>query len=88
MMVPGQRKERTMSVMLVDGISAVSLHNGVLRVDCVEVGPNNKQRSSGTLLIPGAQVAAVVNTLAQAAQEIDKRLREQQAAAAKPVGHA
>jgi hypothetical protein len=77
--------------MLVDRISAIVLHNGVLRVDCIGVGPNNEERNSGTLLIPAGQVANVINSLAQAAQELDKRLREaaeQQAAAAKPVGNA
>jgi hypothetical protein len=51
------------------------------------VGPNGQQRSSGTLLIPGAQVGAVINSLAQATQELDKRLREaaeQQAAVVNP----
>lgn len=80
-----------MSVMLIDRISSISIHNGVLRVDCVAVGPNNEERNSGTLLIPAAQVANVITNLAQATQELDKRLREaaeQQAAAVKPIGNA
>jgi len=63
-----------MSVMLIDRISSISIHNGVLRVDCVGVGPNNEERNSGTLLIPAGQVANVINSLAQATQELDKRL--------------
>ena len=80
-----------MSVMLIDRISSISIHKGVLRVDCVGVGPNNEERNSGTLLIPAGQVANVINSLAQATQELDKRLREaaeQQAAAARPMGNA
>jgi hypothetical protein len=54
--------------MLIDRISSISIHNGVLRVDCVGVGPNSEERNSGTLLIPAMQVANVINSLAQATQ--------------------
>jgi hypothetical protein len=81
-----------MSTTLIDRVAAIVLHNGVLRIDCVATGPNNEERPSGTLLVPASQVANFINSLAQATQELDKRLREgaeQQAAAAKtPAGNA
>jgi len=61
------------------------MHNGVLRIDCVAAGPNNEERPSGTLLIPGNQVRQILQSLTQAVQGLDKKIREQaqQAAAGK-----
>ena len=50
-----------MSQILIDAISNVTVAGGLVRVDCVAVGPNNQQRPSGTLLIPGPQAGAVLN---------------------------
>ena len=66
-----------MSVILVDRVGSVVFHNGVLRVDCIASGPNNEERLAGTLPIPANQAAAVLQSLVGAAQELDKRLREQ-----------
>ena len=66
-----------MSVILVDRVGSVVFHNGILRVDCIASGPNNEERLAGTLLIPANQAAAVLQSLVGAAQELDKRLREQ-----------
>jgi len=66
-----------MTQMLIDGITNITIHGGVLRVDCVTVGPDGKQQSAGTLLIPGPFVTAVLQTLVKGTQELDKKLREQ-----------
>ena len=73
-----------MAQILIDGIKSVTIHNGVLRIDCVAAGPNNEERPSGTLLIPGPLAGQVLSALTKAVQELDKRMREQleQAAAA------
>ena len=42
-----------MSVTLIDGIKTVVFHNGIVRIDTFEGGPNNEERLSGTLLVPG-----------------------------------
>jgi hypothetical protein len=73
-----------MSQILVDAISNVTIANGLVRVDCVSVGPNNEQRPSGTLLIPGPQVGPVLNALAKAMKELQRKQQEQ----ATPVGRA
>jgi hypothetical protein len=44
-----------MSVILVDRIGSIVLHNGLLRIDCITAGPNKEERAGGTLLIPGNQ---------------------------------
>jgi tetratricopeptide (TPR) repeat protein len=62
--------------ILIDAVKAVAIHNGLLRVDCAAAGPNNEERSSGTLLIPGNQGGSILRALTQAIQELDKRLRE------------
>jgi hypothetical protein len=67
-----------MQLLLIDGIKDVVLHNGMLRVDCVSAGPNGKEQHSGTLLIPANIAGPVVQTLANALAELDKKIREQQ----------
>jgi hypothetical protein len=69
--------EAPTSQILIDGVKAVAIHNGLLRVDCVAAGPNNEERSSGTLLIPGNQAGPILRALTQAMQKLDKRSREQ-----------
>ena len=66
-----------MTYVLIDAIKAITFHNGVLRVDCVALGSNNEERSSGTLLIPGNMTGQILASLTQAVQELDKKLREQ-----------
>ncbi len=70
-----------MSVILIDGLKTVGFHNGILRIECVQAGPNGEERSSGTLLIPGNQAGQVLKSLVEATQQLEKRLREQQQAA-------
>ena len=67
-----------MTTTLIDGIKAVSLQNGVVRIDTFEGGPNNEERLSGTLLVPANRAGQIVGALTQALQELDKKLREQQ----------
>jgi hypothetical protein len=66
-----------MSVILIDRISTVVITNGILRIDCIASGPDGSERASGTLLIPANQAGVVLQSLVGAANEIDKRLREQ-----------
>lgn len=74
-----------MSVTLIDSVKSVTFHNGVLRVDCFAAGPNNEERLSGTLLIPGGQARQVLNALVNATQELERRVREQQVAQQQPA---
>ena len=66
-----------MTQVLIDSLKAVTLQNGVLRIDCMAAGPNNEERLSATLLIPGNQAGHILQSLTQALQELEKRLREQ-----------
>jgi hypothetical protein len=77
-----------MSVTLIDSVKSVTFHNGVLRIDCFAAGPNNEERPSGTLLIPGSQARQVLNALVNATQELEKRLRDQVAQQQATVGNA
>ena len=64
------------SEILIDDIKAVAVHNGLLRIDCVAVSPNNEERSTGTLLIPGNRASPILRSLTQAVQELDKKMRQ------------
>jgi hypothetical protein len=72
-----------MSQILIDGISNVTIANGLVRVDCVEVGPNNQHRPSGTLLIPGPQAGGVLTALVNAMKELQRKQQEQATPVAK-----
>jgi hypothetical protein len=70
-----------MQIVLIDGIKDVVLHNGMLRVDCVSAGPNGGENASGTLLIPGNIAGPILQNLATALTELEKKVREQAEAA-------
>ena len=75
-----------MNHILVDGIANITLHGGIVRIECTTVGPDGKGHASGTLLIPGPAASAVVHALINGMQELDKKIREQvqQEAAGQP----
>jgi hypothetical protein len=78
-----------MSVIVVDGFKDIVIHNGLVRIDCVSAGPNGEQRQSGTLVIPAIATGPVLQALANAMQELDKKIREHAAElAAKAEGQA
>jgi tetratricopeptide (TPR) repeat protein len=62
--------------ILVDDIKAVTVHNGLLRIDCVAVSPNNEKRSAGILLIPGNRAGRILRSLTRAVQDLDKKMRQ------------
>ena len=59
----------------------VTVANGLVRVDCLAVGPNSQQLPSGTLLIPGTQIGPVLNALVNAMKELQRKQEEQAAEA-------
>ena len=61
-----------MAEILIDAIGNVTVAAGLVR-DCVAVGPNNQQRPSGTLLIPGPQAGAVLTALVNAMKELQRK---------------
>jgi hypothetical protein len=66
-----------MSQILIDGISNVTVAGGLVRVDCVALGPNNQHRPSGTLLIPGPAAGPVLSALVKAMKELHRQQQEQ-----------
>lgn len=68
-----------MSHLLVDGISNLSITNGVLRVECTATGADGQPHPSGTLVIPGPVAGQVLQALINGTQELEKKIREQQA---------
>jgi hypothetical protein len=72
-----------MSQILIDGISNVTVAAGLVRVDCVAVGPNHQQRPSGTLLIPRPAAGPVLSALVKAMKELQRRQEEQATPAGK-----
>jgi hypothetical protein len=67
-----------MTQILIDGITNMSFHGGVMRVECATLGPEGKPQPSGTLFIPGAVAGQVLQTLIKGTQELEKKVREAQ----------
>ena len=72
-----------MSQMLIDGFGTVTVAGGLLRVDCVALGPNKEQRQSGTLLIPASQAGPVLTALVNAMKDLQRKQQEQAGSAVK-----
>ena len=52
-----------MTRILVDVITNITFHNGVVRVECGTVGPDGKANPSGSLLIPAPVTGQVLQAL-------------------------
>lgn len=77
-----------MSMIMVDGIKDIVFHNGIVRIDCLAAGPNGEQRPSGTIVIPANVTGPILQSLANAMQELDKKIREHAAEMAAKNGGA
>jgi hypothetical protein len=66
-----------MTQILIDGITNISFHSGVLRIECATVGPDGKPHPSGTMVIPGPVAGQVLQALIKGTQELEKQMREQ-----------
>ena len=67
-----------MSQILIDAITNLTIHHGVVRIECAAVGADGRQHPSGALLIPGPVAAQVLQALINGTQELEKKIREQQ----------
>ncbi len=78
-----------MTQMLIDRVTAITLHGNVVRIQCIVIGADNKEEPAGTILIPGNEVGPVVQSLVNGLQEMQKQIRERaETAAASPAGNA
>jgi hypothetical protein len=68
------------SVIVTDRISNMAVSNGILRIECVAVNAAGQEKPSGTVLIPANVAGAVVQSLINGMQELDKKRREAMAA--------
>jgi tetratricopeptide (TPR) repeat protein len=62
---------------LLDAVKAVTIHNGLLRIDCVGIGTKEQERLSGILLIPASQARQILRSMVQAVHELKNKLRQQ-----------
>ena len=55
-------------------ISQVTLSNGNLRIQLIQLGAENEQVDAGTLIIPASQANNFVNGLANSLKGLDEKL--------------
>jgi hypothetical protein len=58
-----------------DQISKVTLPNGNLRIQLTQQGADTEEVDAGTLIIPAAQAANIVNGLAGSFKNLDEKLK-------------
>ena len=63
--------------MLVENLGAVTLVNGVLRIETLKVQPNGEQIGSGEILIPANLVGPILDGLVNAAKDLESKLQDQ-----------
>jgi hypothetical protein len=68
------------SVIVIDRISNIAVSNGILRIECVAVNVAGQEKPSGMVLIPANVAGAVVQSLVNGMQELDKKRRAATAA--------
>jgi hypothetical protein len=59
-----------------DQISQVTLSNGNLRIQLTQRGADNEEVDAGTLIIPAAQAANIVNGLANSLKELEGKIKK------------
>ena len=59
-----------MTTILVDHVSAISVHSGVVRVACTTVAADGTVQPSGTLLIPAATAGPILTALVNAMRDL------------------
>jgi hypothetical protein len=59
-----------MTTIVLDRVSAVTAHAGVVRIACMTVAPDGTMEPSGTLIIPGSTVGPIITELAKALQDL------------------
>ena len=68
------------NVIIVDRISNIAVSNGILRIECLSISASGQEKPSGTVLIPANVAGAVVQSLVNGMQELEKKLRGAMAA--------
>ena len=76
------KTEPTMTQLLIDRVTSITLHGNVVRVHCSAIGADGKEEAVGTILIPGNEVGPIMQALVNGLQEMQKQLRERASAAA------
>ncbi len=68
-----------MTDTFIEQLGAVSLRNGVVRVETVAYGADGRERTTGELVIPAARYGQVAASLQAAGQQLQARLEEARA---------
>lgn len=67
-----------MNQVLIDRVASLTLHGGLVRIECHCIAADGKDQPSGTLLIPGNVAGPIIQSLVNSLQELEKKIREAQ----------
>jgi len=65
-----------MDFFMVEKLGAVSMRNGVVRVQCITTGADGQDKITGELLIPAIQYTQIVNALQYAGKQLQEKMEQ------------
>ncbi len=65
-----------MSFILIEKLGAVSLRNGVIRIQCMATAADGTDQQSGELVIPAISYGQVAGGLQAAAKQLQEKIQE------------
>jgi hypothetical protein len=72
----------TANIIFADGMSDVSIANGVARITLAQTGPEGKSMPVAQLCVPVTQLPAIANGLVQMLKQLQEKAQAMQASAA------
>ncbi|MCG5539509.1 sulfotransferase, partial [Halorhodospira sp. 9622] len=70
-----EQQEDEMQPTYVEKFGAVALRNGMVRIQCLAVGADGKERVTGELMLPANQYGTLVGALQRAGEQLQERQR-------------
>ena len=69
-----------MSDIVIEKLGAVSMRNGLVRIQTQATGADGQDRATGEIVIPASQFGQVVGALQNAGQQLQQKIAEAQQA--------
>ena len=65
-----------MNSMMIEKLGAVSLRNGIVRIQCIATGADGQEQVTGELVIPAAQYGQVAGGMQTAGKQLQEKLEQ------------
>ncbi|MDD2318054.1 MAG: hypothetical protein PHD57_12015 [Desulfobacterales bacterium] len=69
-----------MNILLIEKLGAVSMRNGMVRIQCIATGADGKDQITGELVIPAVQYGMVAGGMYAAGKQLKEKIEQARAA--------